>query len=93
MPGMTRLDIPVHVIDDGDFEGVETFLGRLMSRQDGVVIDVPETMVEILDNDCEPTNLFWVHKQLFSFLSQVVNLIPCTLKNWVMNSTLYGHEH
>ena len=51
MPGMTRLDIPVDIVNDGDFERVETFLGRLMSSQDAVVIDVPETMVEILDND------------------------------------------
>ena len=53
IPGDTRLDIPVNIVDDTTFEDSETFSGRLTSSQAGVLIDVPMTTVEILDNDCK----------------------------------------
>ena len=51
MPGMTRLDIPVDIVHDTDSERDEMFLGRLISSQASrrVVIDISETIVEIVD--------------------------------------------
>ena len=51
MPGGdTRLDIPVTIINDTDFEGAEQFLGRL-STSANAIIDVPMTTVNIYDDD------------------------------------------
>ena len=52
MVGQTRLDIPVTIVDDSDFEGAEQFQGMLSSASiPGTIIDVPLTTVNIADND------------------------------------------
>ena len=51
MPGDTRLDIPVTIVDDSDFEDQEQFLGRLSTSNPNAVIDVPTTQVFIDDNN------------------------------------------
>ena len=51
MPGDTRLDIPVTIMDDSNFEGQERFLGMLSTSNPNAVIDVPMTEVFINDND------------------------------------------
>ena len=51
MPGDTRLDIPVTIVDDSNFEDRERFLGRLSTSNPNAVIDVPMTEVLIDDND------------------------------------------
>ena len=50
VPGGTRLDIPVTIVEDSAFEGAEQFLGRLSTSAD-VIIDVPQTTVVIDDDD------------------------------------------
>ena len=50
MPGGTRLDIPVTIVDDSITESAEQFLGRLSTSADAI-IDVPQTIVTINDND------------------------------------------
>ena len=52
MPGQTRLDIPVTIIDDTDFEGDEQFLGRLTTSTNAIIV-VPVTTVTIDDNECK----------------------------------------
>ena len=51
MPGDTRLDIPVTIVDDSNLEGRERFLGRLSTSNPNAVIDVRMTEVFIDDND------------------------------------------
>ena len=51
MPGDTRLDIPVTIVDDSNFEDWERFLGRLSTSSPNAVIDVRMTEVFIDDND------------------------------------------
>ena len=51
MTGDTRLDIPVTIVDDSNFEDRERFLGRLSTSNPDAVIDVPMTEVLIDDND------------------------------------------
>ena len=50
MPGQTRQDIPVTIVDDSNPEGTEQFLGRLSTSADAI-IDVPQTIVTINDDD------------------------------------------
>ena len=50
-PGTTRLDIPVPIVNDDQFEGTEDFRGFLRTAAAGAIIDVPMTTVEIIDND------------------------------------------
>ena len=51
MPGDTRLDIPVTIVDDSNLEDRERFLGRLSTSNPNAVIDVRMTEVFIDDND------------------------------------------
>lgn len=51
MPGDTRLDIPVTIVDDSTSESAEQYLGRLSTTSANAVIDVPYTTVTINDND------------------------------------------
>ena len=53
MPGDTRLDIPVTIVDDSNFEDQERFLGSLSTSNPNAVIDEPMTQVFINDNDCK----------------------------------------
>ena len=50
MPGGTRLDIPVTIVEDSTYEDAEQFLGRLSVSADAI-IDVSQTTVTINDND------------------------------------------
>ena len=50
VPGRTRLDIQVTIVEDSTFEGTEQLLGRLSTSADAI-IDVPQTTVVIDDND------------------------------------------
>ena len=50
-PGTTRLDIPVPVVNDNQFEATEDFQGFLSTDAAVAIIDVPTTTVEIIDND------------------------------------------
>ena len=50
VPGGTKLDIPVTIVDDSTFEGAELFLVRLSTSADAI-IDVPQTTVVIDDDD------------------------------------------
>ena len=52
IPGQIRLDIPVTIVDDFNFEDAEQFLGRLSTSTDAI-IDVPTTTVIIDDSDCK----------------------------------------
>ena len=49
--GTTRLDIPIPIVEDDQFEGPEQFQGFLSTNAAGAIIDVPTTTVEITDND------------------------------------------
>ena len=53
MPGDTRLDIPVAIVDDSNFEGEEQFLGILSTSNPNAIIDLRMTEVVIDDNDRE----------------------------------------
>ena len=50
MPGDTRLDVTVTIIDDTDFEGAEQFLGRLTTSTNAIIV-LAVTAVTIDDND------------------------------------------
>ena len=52
-PGISRLNIPVGIIDDDMFEQIESFQAQLMTLQPGVIIDVSMTTVDIWNNDCK----------------------------------------
>ena len=53
-PGKTRLDIPVSIVNDDQFEDTEQFQGLLTtSNAVGAIIDVPITTVETTDNACK----------------------------------------
>ena len=52
-PGITRLDIPVPIVDDVTFEQLESFSAQLTTSHAEVIIDVPMTTVDIWDNDCK----------------------------------------
>ena len=63
MPGDTRLDIPVTIVSDSDFESEEQFLGRLSnSTANDAIIDVPEITVFIGDDDRKFLLIVTVHK-------------------------------
>ena len=65
-PGQMRLDIPVTIVNDSDFEGDEQFLGRLSTSNANAVIDVPQTTVIIDDNDRKFLLVVTVHKSCCS---------------------------
>ena len=50
MPGDTRLNVTVTIIDDTDFEGAEQFLGRLTTSTNAIIV-LAVTAVTIHDND------------------------------------------
>ena len=51
MPGQTRLDIPVTIVNDRIFEGDEQFQGMLSTSAPNTFIDVRQTTIVIDDND------------------------------------------
>ena len=50
VPGGTRQDIPVTIVDDSTFESAEQFLCRL-STSAAAIIDILQTAVTINDSD------------------------------------------
>ena len=76
-PGITRLEIPVVIIDDDMFEQMESFRAQLVTSQEGVIIDVPMTTVDILDNECEYIASLLIPVTDISFVTNCVLLRPC----------------
>ena len=52
-PGIMRLDVPLVIINDNMFEEIESFRAQLVTFYAGVIIDVPMTTVDILNDDCK----------------------------------------
>ena len=79
MPGDQRLDIPVTIVDNCDFEDVEQFLGRLSTSFAAAIIDVPQTDMFIDDDDRKLMLVVSVHKLInFSLREMDESYYACT---------------
>ena len=57
VPGVNRIEIPVTISNDGDFEGPESFNATIATTHLGAVISRQMTTIEIVDDDCMSTKM------------------------------------
>ena len=55
-PGVNRVEIPVTISNDGDFEGPEYFNAMIATTYQGAIISREMTTIEINDDDRKSRN-------------------------------------
>lgn len=57
-PGLNRIEIPVTIANDGDFEGLENFFAMIATTHPGAIITRDMTTIQINDDDRKSAIIF-----------------------------------